>query len=203
MRRTGRNAGVIVAIVLAGSALACQAGAQRTIPVQTLPQSDSTVSRTPFSMAAPNMRAASLLIGCYSVTLEPWSKPQAPDSGIPVPSQIELLAERHTRIYIGFGLVARTPRFSAQRDAYPPAWSPVGDDSLQVRAWADGASSVMFFLRRQSNGDLRGPVRYFSDARVVDDTGRWMWETYPAATASLRRTQCESNNGGGTPRSPT
>ena len=148
-------------------------------------------------MAAPNMKAASRLIGCYAVTLEPWSKPPASDSGIPVPSQIDLLSEGHTRIYIGFALVARTPRFSAQRDAYPPAWSPVGEDSLQVRAWADGASSVMFFLRRQPDGELRGTVRYFSSTRVEDDTGRWMWETYPAATASLRRTECGSSDRGG------
>jgi hypothetical protein len=107
-----------------------------------------------------------------------------------MPSQIDLLSERHTRIYIGFALVARTPRFAAQRDAYPPAWSPVGEDSLQVRAWADGANSVMFFLRKRPDGELRGTVRYFSASRVEDDTGRWMWETYPAAAASLRPSQC-------------
>ena len=181
----------MLAIVLASGVGSRGAGAQRTPTVHTVPKSNGTVPRSPFSMAAPDMQAASRLAGCYTVTLESWSTRQKSDSVVPMPPQIDLLSEPHTRIYIGFGLVARTPRFGAQRDAYPPAWSPVGEDSLQVRAWADGASSVVFFLRKRPDGELRGTARYFSAARVEDDTGRWMWETYPAAAASLRPSPCE------------
>jgi len=142
-------------------------------------------------MAAPDSQSAAPLIGCYAVIVGPWSKPQPQDSQIPVPTRIDLTADRHTRIYIGFGLVARTPGFSEPLEKFPPAWSPIGRDSLQVRAWANGASSVMFFLRNQRDGELRGRVRYFADAKVVDSTGRWMWETYPNAAVTLRPTSCE------------
>ena len=187
---------VIVASLAACCAVPRGARAQSTTSVETLPPADSTIRRSPFDTAPPDMRAASRLIGCYALTLGPWSNPQQHGGSIPVPSRLDLLSDRHTRIYIGFGLVARTPGFSAQREAFPPAWSPIGDDSLQVRAWADGSSSVMLFLRRLPDKELRGTVRYFTDGRAVDSTtGRWLWETYPAATASLRPTQCESSAG--------
>ena len=138
------------------------------------------------------MQAASRLAGCYALSLGPWSKPESSGAAIPAPSRIDLTSDPHTRIYIGFRLVARTPDFPDERKAYPPAWSPIGADSLQVRAWANGRSSLMLFLRRQTDGELRGTARYFADYDVVDSTGRWMWETYPAAAASLRSTPCAS-----------
>ena len=196
MRGTRHRTAVMV--VVAGVAAACavpRGGGAQSVTVETLPRADGTIRRGPFDMAAPDMQAAGRLVGCYAVTVGPWSDPQAHGDGIPVPSRLELLSDRHTRIYIGFRLVARTPGFSAQKEGFPPAWSPIGEDSLQVRVWADGASSVALFLRRQSDEELRGTARYFSDARAVDDTGRWMWETYPTATASLRPTQCESSAG--------
>ena len=171
------------------------AAAQATTLVETLPRAGGTIPRSPFDMSAPDMQAASRLIGCYALALGPWSNPEARGGRIPAPSHVDLLSEAHTRIYIGFRLVARTPGFSDRREAFPPAWSPIGDDSLQVRAWADGSSSVMLFLRRQPDKELRGTARYFSDGLAVDSTGRWMWETYPTATASLRPVQCEPRDG--------
>ncbi|HJU88530.1 MAG TPA: hypothetical protein VJ672_04015 [Gemmatimonadaceae bacterium] len=176
--------------MIASMLLAFEAQAQSTTMVETLPHADSTVRRSPFDMSPPDMQAAARLIGCYAVNLEPWSSLQATGDSIPVPSRLELLSERHTRIYIGFGLVARTPGFESAKQKSPPAWSPIGGDSLQIRAWADGVSSLMLFLRRQADGELRGTARYFHDARLEDSTGRWMWERYPNAPASLRAIEC-------------
>jgi hypothetical protein len=195
MRKTKAGSAVIAATV--SLALWCtvprEARAQANPVVETLPPPNSTTPRSPFSNAAADLKAASRLTGCYAVTLGPWSTPQ-PKAEVPVPSRIDLLSDPHTRIYIGFGLVARTPGFAAQLEAFPAAWSPVGADSLQLRAWANGKSSVMLFLRQQPGGDeLRGTLRYFTDARRVDSLdGRWLWETYPNAPASLRRTSCEA-----------
>jgi hypothetical protein len=103
---------------------------------------------------------------------------------------VDLTTEPHTRTYIGFRLVARTPGFADQLERHPAAWGPVGSDSLQARVWANGTSSVTLFMRRQSDDELRGVARYFTDGIVVDSTGRWMWERYPTAAASLRPTDC-------------
>ena len=193
MLLTKARAGVIV---VASVALCCavptRARAQVTL-VETVPRSTSTTPRWPFSMDAPNMKAASRLAGCYALTLGPWSKPEASGATISVPSRIDLTSDPHTRIYIGFRLVARTPGFADEREKYPPAWGPIGADSMQVRAWADGSSSLMLFLRRQRDGQLRGTARYFAAYRIVDSTGRWMWETYPSAAASLRPAPCDSS----------
>ena len=171
------------------------ADAQANPVVRTLPRPVGTVPRSPFDMAAPDMQAASRLVGCYDLALGPWSNPQARADSLPLPSRLDLLSDPHTRIYIGFRLIARAPGFSAQREAYPPAWSPIGDDSLQVRAWADGSRSVSLFLRRQPDKELRGTARYFTDGRAVDAAGRWMWETYPTAAVSLRPLPCASSEG--------
>ena len=181
---------VFFASVAACCAVPRVASAQSTILVETLPPADSTLRRSPFDVAPPNLQAARRLLGCYAVTLGSWSNPQTHGDSIPVPSRLDLLSDRHTRIYIGFGLVARAPGFSAQREAFPLAWSPIGDDSLQVRAWADGSRSVMLFLRRQPDKELRGTARYFGGERKEDSTGRWLWETYPNATVSLHPAQC-------------
>jgi len=178
------------AVMLAGVAVCAVPGgvhAQVTL-VETVPR--STISRTPFSMAAPDTQAAARLVGCYAVTAGAWSKPQPPDSQIPLPTRIDLTADWHARPFIGFRLVAQTPGFASALEKFPAGWSPIGRDSLQVRAWANGASSVMLFLRKQRDGELRGRVRYFADANVVDSTGRWMWETYPNAAVTLRPTSC-------------
>ncbi len=183
--------GCMLASLTAWWAVPSVADAQGTIRVETVPASDSLPRRSPFDVAAPNMQAASRLVGCYAVTPGTWVNAREGDNRIPMPARIELTSERHRRIYIGFGLMARTPQFAAQRDSFPPAWSPIGADSLQLRAWADGSSSVMLFLRRQSDRELRGTARYFFDALAVDSTGRWRWESYPAAPVSLTLEQCE------------
>lgn len=182
----------MVAVLAACSAAPRGALAQGTTLVETLPPEDSTVRRSPFDMAAPNMPAAARLVGCYAVTLGPWSNLRAGDDSLPVPTRVDLVAQGHEKIYIGFRLVARTPGFAAERPGYPPAWGPIGADSLQARVWADGAGSVTLFLRRHADGELRGTVRAFTGARAEDSvTGRWLWEAYPAAPATLRAVPCE------------
>ena len=196
MHRTKAGSAVIAAI--AGLAVWCtiprEARAQRNPVVHTLPPPNSTTPRSPFDIAPADLAVAKRFTGCYTVTLGPWSTPAA---DAPVPSRIDLLLDPHTRIYLGFGLIARTPAFAQQLEAYPPAWAPVGEDSLQLRAWSNGKGSVVLFLRQQPGGDeLRGTLRYFMGPRREDSLdGRWMWETYPNAPASLRRTSCEAGGG--------
>jgi hypothetical protein len=196
MRRTKRGAVilVIVPIVAACATVPRGAGAQRVTAVETVVP-DSMPS-SPFAMDAPDMQAASRIAGCYTVTLGPWSDPRTQGDTIPVPSRLDLLVEPHTRIYVGFRLVARRPGVSEQTERYPAAWSPIDADSLQIRAFGNGARSLFLFLRRQPDGELRGTARYFRDYLAHDSTtGRWLWETYPTATASLRPAKCESSGG--------
>lgn len=159
---------------------------------ETLPVEDGSLPRSPFDNAAPDMEAAARLAGCYDLKLGPWSNPRAHAGRVPAPARVDLTTEPHTRIYIGFRLVARTPGFAAQLEKYPAAWGPIGDDSLQVRPWANGSGSVALFMRRQPDGELRGTARYFHGARIVDSNGRWMWESYPTANVSLRPMRCEA-----------
>jgi hypothetical protein len=194
MRKTKHGLAVIVAAGAVASSAAPRIVAAQT--VETLPRDNSGIARSPFHNAAPDMKSAKRLAGCYTVNRGPWSHAIAEGTEGPVPSRIDLMLDAHQRIYIGFRLVARTPGFAAQRDSFPAAWGPVGRDSVQLRVWADGKSSVVLFLQRQPDEELRGTARYFSDSRAVDSTtGRWMWETYPRATVSLRRTACDSNRG--------
>lgn len=182
-----------------GIAACSTASAQRsvaspTLTFETLPESDSLARRSPFDMAAPNMEAASRLAGCYDVTLGPWSNLPALAGQVPTPARVDLTPDPHKRIYIGFRLVARTPGFADRLEQYPAGWGPVGSDSLQLRVWANGKSSVTLFMRRHPDNELRGVARYFTDGTTVDSTGRWMWETYPTATASLRPTNCDPDS---------
>jgi hypothetical protein len=158
--------------------------------VETLPARDSLTASSPFDMAAPDMEAAGRMIGCYALTLGPWSNPEAHAGRVPAPARVDLTTELHERVYIGFRLVARTPGFADQLERYPAAWGPVGSDSLQARVWANGTSSVTLFMRRQPDNGLRGVARYFTDGIISDSTGRWMWEKYPTAMATLRPTSC-------------
>ena len=182
---------ILVAGALASSVLPRIATAQT---VETLPRNNSGFAWSPFDMGAPNMKAVQRLAGCYNVTRGPWSHAPAVGAEGPVPARVDLLPDPHERIYIGFRLVARTPGFAAQRDSFPPGWGPLAKDSVQLRVWGDGKGTVIFFLRRRRDGELRGTARYFSDLDTVDSTtGRWKWETYPHAAVSLRRTECESS----------
>jgi hypothetical protein len=196
MHSTKLRSAVIAAVatLAVSCAIPRDARAQRKTVVHTLPRPNSTMPRTPFSLAPADLAVAKRFSGCYTVTLGEWSTPVA---DAPVPSRIDLSLDPHTRIYLGFGLVARTPGFARQLEAYPPAWAPIGTDSLQLRAWANGKSSVMLFLRQQPGGDeLRGTLRHFDGSQRYDSVdGRWQWETYPNAPASLRRTSCEAGGG--------
>jgi hypothetical protein len=195
-----------VAIVAASVAACCavapraahgqkQKKQKKTITVETLPPSDG-IERFPWYMGAPDLKAASRLAGCYAATLGPWSDALAPGDSVPMPSRVDLLDSLHTGFYIGFRLVARTPGFAMPLEKRPPAWSPVEGDSLQVGVWHEGTRSVTLFLRRQPDTELRGTARYFTaEHREDSTTGRWLWETYPAAPVSLRPTSCESSEG--------
>jgi hypothetical protein len=165
------------------------ARAQSTL-VHTLPRSRSSIPPGPFDVGAPNMRAASRIAGCYALTLGAWTPPQTLGDTLPVPSRIELSIEPHSRLYIGFRLVARTPGSSPQTDKYPAGWSTIGNDSLQLRLWSNGSGSLALFLRSAPDSALRGTARLFAGPERRDDTGRWAWERYPTAPVTLRPMAC-------------
>lgn len=163
------------------------------IPPAAASQARSTepARRGPIDLAPPNIAATRRMFGCYTVSIGAWSVPSAHGGHIPVPTRAELDTGRHQSDASGFGLVARTPGFAVPRQTrFAPAWSPVGADSLQFALWSNGTSMVVMFLRRHGDGVLRGSARYFTDAIALDSTGRWMWETYPAAPATLTRAPC-------------
>lgn len=141
------------------------------------------------------MAAAGRMAGCYILALGPWSEPRAHGGRMPNPTYVDLHTTQHERSRPGFQLVATTPGFTMMRGSLgsPPAWSPVGSDSLQVLTWATGTSSVTLFLRQQPDRTLQGTARYFTDGVIVDPvTKRWLWEQYPTAQATLAPSPCTS-----------
>ena len=147
---------------------------------------------SPFDTASPNMKSARVVAGCYSISVGAWSDERAPGGNVALPSRIHLDTARDDRHRPGFELVAETLAPKQERGMLRrPAWSPVGTDSLQVQAWANGTSSVNFFLRRRAAGKLEGTARYFWDQIFLDPvTKRWMWEGYPTAPAVLAAVPC-------------
>ena len=150
------------------------------------------VRASPYDTAPPNLQMAQRLVGCYRLTVGPWSNPEANGGEMPMPARIHLDTTRTTRPFPGFALVATTPGFEVRRNSgATPAWSPIGADSLQVIAWSTGTSSVTLFLRRRTAGLLQGTARYFTDAIALDPvTRRWLWEQYPTALAQLESAPC-------------
>jgi hypothetical protein len=151
------------------------------------------VPASPFDTTSPNMNAARVIAGCYTVAIGAWSDERAPGRFVEIPSRIELDTARNGRRWPGFELVAHTPATGKDwsgRDQ-PPAWSPVGADSLQVLAWHNGTSALHLFLRRQAARKLEGTARYFWDQIFLDSvTNRWLWEQYPTAPVTLTAVPC-------------
>jgi hypothetical protein len=177
-------------IFVASGAIACasnnQPAAARSSPA-AVPKSAS-----PIDTASPNINAARVLAGCYSLAIGAWSDERGPGWYVTIPSRIHLDTARLEPRRRGFEFVAQTldsvrGRLVEQR----PAWSPVGTDSLQLLGWANGTSSVNLFLRRRTAGKLEGIARYFWDQIFLDPvTKRWLWERYPTAPATLTAVAC-------------
>ncbi len=150
------------------------------------------MSASPIDTTSPNMKAARVFAGCYSLAIGPWSDERAPGWYVTTPSRIRLDTARFERRRPGFELVAQTlDSGQAGGIEQRPAWSPVGTDSLQLLAWANGTSSVNLFLRRRAPGKLQGTARYFWDQILLDPvTKRWLWERYPTAPATLTAVAC-------------
>lgn len=147
---------------------------------------------TPFDSTTPGTEAIRKLAGCYALTVGAWSDERAPGSYVTIPSRIRLdtaRVDRHQPDTLG------SPRRAVAGDERElkgrPAWSPVGRDSLQVLAWANGTSAVHLFLRRRAAGRLEGIARFFWDVIYRDPvTKRWLWERYPTAPATLTAVPC-------------
>jgi hypothetical protein len=143
---------------------------------------------SPFYAGPIDTAAARQMAGCYTVVVGPWSEPRANGGYIPVPLRVTLDTMRTGTTGSG-GMVLRAEPLDNERFGHE--WKPVGGDSVQLGVWADGFSSVYLFLRPQANRSLRGTARYFTDARLIDRTGRWAWEVYPTAPARLSRVPCK------------
>lgn len=169
---------------------ACASGNQA--PVTGRVPAATRVRASPFDTAAPDMKAARALAGCYSLTVGAWSGEHAPGWYVTTPSRIHLDTARLERHQPGFELVAQTFESGERREIESlRAWSPVGTDSLQVLAWTNSTSSVNLFLRRREADTLQGTARFFWDQIALDPvTKRWLWEQYPTAPAALSGVPC-------------
>lgn len=152
----------------------------------------ATPRASPYDTSALDLVAARGLAGCYSLTVGAWSNPRANGGYLPSPARVDLDTTRLDGARPGFQLAVKRPGFAPPRQMSPwSAWSPIGRDSLQVVTWADGFNSVTLFLRRHADGRLRGTGRHFTDGRAVDpQTGRWLWERYATAPATLAAIPC-------------
>ena len=177
---------MLVASLLAACASGKQPSAREGAPAPT------RMRESPFDTTPPNMKAARVLAGCYSVSVGAWSNERAVGAQAAIPSRIQLDTARHNRPRPGFELVAQTIASGQRREVERlSSWSPVGADSLQVAAWANSTSSVDLFLRRRAEGVLEGTARYFWDQIFLDPvTKRWLWEGYPTAPATLTAVSC-------------
>jgi hypothetical protein len=151
----------------------------------------ASMRASPYDTAPPNLQMAQGLMGCYQLTVGPWSDSAANGGNIPMPARVHLDTTRTARPFPGFAFVATTPGFELRRNSgRSPVWSPIGADSLQVLVWSTGTSSVTLFVRRGPKM-LQGTARYFTDGIVLDPvTKRWLWEQYPSAPVQLTSLPC-------------
>ena len=178
-------------LLVASAVTACASSSRQPATSTTL--AAAHLAASPFDTTSPNMEAARAAAGCYSLAVGAWSDERAVVGSVVIPSRIRLDTARHDRRRPGFELIAHVLASAPGRGGERlPAWSPVGADSLQVLAWANGTSSVNLFLRRRAAGTFEGTARYFWDQVFVDPlTKRWLWERYPTAPAILTAASCK------------
>jgi hypothetical protein len=141
-------------------------------------------------------RSARDLVGCYRLTLGPWSK--VTPLGPPTPTEMFRL----DMTSIGNGVpgaraAARLapadllpPTDVRARSLRPPYWRLIGSDSLVIVTWSTGMEAELFYGHTLGD-ELRGVLRLTSDAHPMDPkTGRIMWDAWPHATATARRVAC-------------
>ena len=139
---------------------------------------------------------ANRLIGCYRLTLGPWSK-NTP-LGPPTPTAIFRLdttsarsgppgARTAARVAPAELLAPTDPR---ARWLQPPWWRTVGEDSLDIVTWSTGTESEVFY-GHLVGAEFRGVLRHTSDAIPVDPKTRAIqWDVWPWAPATARRIAC-------------
>lgn len=190
---------VLVALAVGASAAHAQTRGDSSVAASTpifavTIRPDTTLRKTPFDTSALDTAAARRLAGCYAVYIGTWSDPRANGGRIWAPAEIRLDTVRAPHARRGFGLVVETPgSVNPSHFAQPVQWAPVKRDSLQASIAADGTSDVAIFARRHADGTFTAIARYFTDAIARDPlTGRWLWETYPAAPVQLTPHACAS-----------
>lgn len=144
---------------------------------------------TPFDTTTPDRSVARRFAGCFDVDVGRWV--ERPPFNYQNPTPTRMVLDTTIASARGPSLAARTPSFRLPRDLPQWSdWSPVGNDSLQVTAWADGHTSVHFFMRAESADHFVGVARYFTDVVFVDEKKRWLWEQYPTAPVRMTRAMC-------------
>lgn len=143
-----------------------------------------------------SIAAGHQLVGCYRLTLGPWS--QSSRLGPPSPTEIfRLDSTIAPRALPGWRVAARL----APVDLLPPTdpraqwlkpamWRMIGSDSLEIITWSTGMEAESFH-GHVARDELRGVLRRTSDAIPMDPkTGRIMWDAWPWAKATARRVAC-------------
>lgn len=119
------------------------------------------------------------VVGCYSLTLEPWSPPLGGDGRyyvVPPIVRLDTLA-------VEGGGWRLQPNIAYPHGRYlpPPRWLVVRD-SIQL-VWSNGYQPTVVSLVRAARGSLRG------QAVALSDVGG---EPTPRARVTARRTACPS-----------
>ena len=122
------------------------------------------------------------VVGCYALTVEPWSRPVGGDGryyAVPKIVRLDTLAVEGG----GWRLLPNIA-YPNGRHLPPPRWLVVRD-SIQL-VWSNGYQPTVVSLVRQARGSLRGQVVALSDAHVAG-------EPPPArARVTARRAECPS-----------
>jgi acetyl esterase/lipase len=136
------------------------------------------------------------LVGCYRLTLGPWSK--ITPLGPPSPTEIFRLdstsirngvpnARSAARLVPADLLPPTDPR---ARWMQPPWWRTIGADSIEITTWSATMESEEFY-GHVAGAELSGVLRRTSDAVPKDPRTRGiLWDAWPWARATARRVAC-------------
>jgi hypothetical protein len=159
---------------------------------------DSGVRTSMVELASARRMAAGSpdLLGCYRLTLGPWSS--GTGLGPPPPTEVFRLdsatvrggphgARATVRLLPAIVMPPTDPRASWLR---PPWWRMIGADSLEIITWTTATEGEVFY-GHIAGAQLRGVLRRTSDAMQRDPkTKRIIWGAWPWARATARRVSC-------------
>jgi acetyl esterase/lipase len=146
-------------------------------------------------VGSDTMRAHDL-VGCYRLTLGPWSK--ITPLGPPSPTEIFRLDSTSVRNGVPNARSAARlvpadllpPTDPRARWMQPPWWRTIGADSIEITTWSATMESEEFY-GHVAGAELSGVLRRTSDAVPMDPKTRGiLWDAWPWARAIARRVAC-------------